>query len=904
MPEGKLTDVVLDPSQCVHIIDATKGTVECHVGPCRLDLAEKDRPVKFDGEEYQRCSVAQSVQSFPVAAQGDYIVLTNPAKDNSHPMGGKVSGAVDLIIGRSVVIPGPASFALWPGQVAKVVTGHQLRSNQYLVTRVINEEDAQSNWGKVVMTPSEPVSSDKTDETGDKTGDKTGGKTSKKVAVPTPAASSEAVEVVDAKNLTMGKELVIKGTDVSFFIPPTGMAVVVEQGKSHVRDAVTLETVEYCVLRREDGAKRYVRGPAVVFPEPTEVFVTTTSKGGKTSRKFRAVELNEISGIHVKVIADYAEGQKDYKEGDELFITGKEQRIYFPRPEHAIIKYGTSERHFAVAIPEGEARYVLDRLEGKIETLKGPKMALLDPTKDVFVRRVLDEKTVELWFPNNETAKAVNAQLTKMKASSSSRSALRGSTRGVKSASFDADYGDELVGSSGGIMAQTMNFAGDVGDVQQSYAHSERAVDDFGGDEIKRKGGFTPPRTVTLDTKYEGAVTVRIWTGSAVQIVSSTGKREVVVGPYPRILDYDEMLEIISLSTSGRGESKNFHSPLRTPYLRVKNNRVSDVIKAQTSDLVDVTVNVSYRVNFEGEKDKWFNVENYVGLLCERCRSILRGKIKKMSIRDFMADSVAIVRDALLGAKPAASKEAKVSGDRTGLRFSENDMHLYDVEVLDTRIGNSQIAVEIESAQHEIVTNEIGLEKDKQRLDLTLARQRIQQEINDAEAATRVAAIVIERSLADEEAKTAEEASAHALAEKTRKLELTEAIESVTDKIANSDLARKKAKDEQALVELTARKKLDAETLEKETAAFKTRMESIAPGLIAALQVHGDKVLTADMVKELGAVAALTGDSVEGVYKRLMKGSVLADVFTGNGDGGTGIAGRALRRAGLVEKTS
>jgi major vault protein len=48
-------------------------------------------------------------------------------------------------------VPGPATFALWPGQAAEVVEGHHLRSNQYLLVRVYNEDEARKNWSKAVV---------------------------------------------------------------------------------------------------------------------------------------------------------------------------------------------------------------------------------------------------------------------------------------------------------------------------------------------------------------------------------------------------------------------------------------------------------------------------------------------------------------------------------------------------------------------------------------------------------------------------------------------------------------------------------------------------------------------------------------------------------------------------------
>ena len=175
----------------------------------------------------------------------------------------------------------------------------------------------------------------------------------------------------------------IRGTDVSFYIPPTGLGVVPDAHGRHVRDALTLERLEYCILVDEDGRKRYERGPQVVFPSPTEVFV---EQGGQ--RKFRAIELSELHGLHIKVIAPY----EQYKEGDELFITGKQTAIYYPREEHSLIRVDGRERHVAVAIPAGEGRYVVDRATGVIRIVRGPAMFLPDPIREVLVRRVLTER--------------------------------------------------------------------------------------------------------------------------------------------------------------------------------------------------------------------------------------------------------------------------------------------------------------------------------------------------------------------------------------------------------------------------------------------------------------------------------------------------------------------------------
>ena len=139
-----------------------------------------------------------------------------------------------------------------------------------------------------------------------------------------------------------------------------------------MRDAVTLERLEYCILKDEDGNKRYVHGPTVVFPEPTESFI----KDGNGHIKRNAIELSDISGVYVKVVADYKDDNgKEHKAGEELFITGKDQMIYYPRPEHTFITYNGKVMHHAVAGGQPVSRAVSELLRGTtlesvIDTLK------------------------------------------------------------------------------------------------------------------------------------------------------------------------------------------------------------------------------------------------------------------------------------------------------------------------------------------------------------------------------------------------------------------------------------------------------------------------------------------------------------------------------------------------------
>ncbi len=123
--------------------------------------------------------------------------------------------------------------------MARVVHGHNLSSNQYLLVRVYDEVQARENWGKSVIKTKEGEKKEVKNEI------------------------KELKEV--AESLTMGQLLIIRGDAVSFYIPPTGIEVVRTEpmysyeNDEYVREAVTLERLEYCILLNEDGNKRYIQ---------------------------------------------------------------------------------------------------------------------------------------------------------------------------------------------------------------------------------------------------------------------------------------------------------------------------------------------------------------------------------------------------------------------------------------------------------------------------------------------------------------------------------------------------------------------------------------------------------------------------------------------------------------------
>ncbi len=809
MPENtnRERDLVLSPNEYCLISDQTKGHIVVYVGPYKTSLANTDQPVVFNdrNKRFERVTLEQAISVFATAPEGWYLVLKNPAKDSLQPPHFGSNSLPELKIGHKVNMPGPVNFALWPGQMVRVIQGHYLHLNQYLIVRVYDEDAARENWKKAVVKPQ--------------------------------AGTAEEAKIGEGiPELTMGKQLIIKGTEVSFYIPPTGVEVVRDADGNYLREAVTLERLEYCILLDEDGNKRFIQGPAVVFPSPTEVFI---EKNGTC--KFKAIELNEISGIYIKVIAPYTEKGVDYKVGQELFITGKDQMIYFPRPEHAIIKYGERELHYAVAIPAGEGRYVLNRITGKISLMRGPSMFLADPRVEVIVRRFLEPKQVALMFPGNQEAIDYNTRL---------KSIAKASGR------------DEFLTESD--LKRRLAAA-----PAPAPALREQAAEGFAGDDFTRSSSFTQPRTITLDTKYEGAVALDVWTGYAVLVVGRTGERKVVVGPQTVLLEYDQILEAMELST---GTPKSDAKTIKTAFLRCMHNKVSDLIDAETSDLCRVHIKLSYRVNFEGDPEKWFNVENYVKFLTDHMRSLIRGAVKQYKIEDFYANNIKVVRDSVLGA-------ATPEGKRAGRKFDENGMRIYDLEILDVKIGDDAIEGLLVQAQHSVVKQNLAISSEKRNLEYVTQSEKIKQQVAEMKSSTTRQEI----ELQTEEVKSALLLSLAKLESEIQSqrtaLEARLANQETLSSIDESELARRR---EAAAFETeVAQKKLQLrlDELKAEVAGVVERAHAVSPDLVAALQSFSDRALAEKMAESMAPLAILGGKSISDVFAQLLKGTNLETVL-------------------------
>jgi len=352
-----------------------------------------------------------------------------------------------------------------------------------------------------------------------------------------------------------------------------------------------------------------------------------------------------------------------------------------------------------------------------------------------------------------------------------------------------------------------------------------------------------------VDPDPSHAVAITVPPSFAVLVVGRA-KREVVRGPAVRILDFDEELEVLGLST---GTPKSDGALLTTCFLQTDGNKVSDAVRVKTSDHVELELTLSYRVSFSspepGGEARWFNVKNYVALLCDHLGSIVRAAVRGTPIDRFHAQSAAVIRSAILG-------EKKENGPRQGRLFEENGMLVYDVEVLDVRILDGAVHRLLADAQQAAIVSEVGRRREALRLEDERLREHVNREVCAQKRQTLTAEVDLAQGQRDLEVARAEA--------EVEVMRVSRSGRARADALAMEieGAARADARAREAL--------LERQMLEARTQAFRAQMEALAPELVTTLKTLGNQQLAGELTKNLAPLAILGGGSVAEVAQKLL----------------------------------
>jgi len=911
--------------QCVSIgsqafvQDASSGAIKTFVGSCQCDPGTQDRPVVFNPSTRTFppvADLAQAIKACPFAPQGEYLILSNPVRGiqeltvekilEAQPDsgGGKVMTPQGLTYGQDLILPGPVMLPVWPGQHTRRVKGHSLLSNEFLTVRITDPVLARQYWQEIVTEKAEGESDDN-------------------------AAQEGEAGIGEARKFRMGELIIVQGDQYSFFIPCHGAEVVPwytmedteKKTPLYIRPACTLQNLQYCILQDENGTEDYVYGPQVVFPKSTERFWTDAD--GR--RKFEFVELiDKNCGIHLKVVSEFTEGGGDgddgttYGVGDELWITGENTPIFKPRKQLRCIEYGEGNQlHFGTLVPEEQGRYILDKEAGVIEIREGGQIIICDPRTETIVRRPLTNDQCDLWYPGNEAVKAYNRKL---------REAESEEGKGVSEVAFATATGQppsptvrkrRLPSTQKGAL-ETLGAGMPTRDMSDALSRPEGATtwedqryldaeeeaaqtESTGGagsvpGAFKRRTTHTPPRAITIgsgDDPYAGVPRILPWSKNTVQVVKANGERETKVDGAAYLMGFTEDLQALCLSQDtpkGVNAAKK-----RTVYLQYENNRVKDQFEAITADGVKVTIAVDYRIDFDIEqKDKWFDVIDYVELAYVRMRSVLTTAVRTVDIETFYGRGQEMIRDFVLGF-PGAEKvgdpapelpeedEVGAKPPRPGFPFADNGMCITDCDVQPLELEDKELQEKLDDLQQQIIESNVAIAASTKNLAATteledLKRQLLAQRDKTAVAENDLALANLQRELQQAVARVES-----TQAEEEARLQIITAQQAILDKEAAAELARTKAESDQALAAKETENGLAKAMLEAETAASTAIAASFKDGLgeiAAALSDGRNMEVLAQAFNVQGGVAAImeainggNPDGIIGLAKKVLGGS-------------------------------
>ena len=646
-PRGSRSKIPVTEREFLWVQDDDKGEVILHVGPTMVSPTAADRVVVDDGQGGFMESTTNRPQRMVEVADNQYAVLFNPLheREDGFPNGRfrpNRNESRALRHGTRDMTPGPCSFYLRPGQRVEVRDAHELASNQYLVVKVYGEVDKTAPYYQITARSSLITS-----------------------ATVEEDATARDVDP-NTVSLTRGQLIVIRGLDTQLYIPPTGVDVVPdlsmdEEGRQITADAarrilqqmplqddgtrgpasnlgagagamplsqsnediqweqaLLAETdvneqkrsaarnmkVEQSARRRQVAQRALPPSPAA--PEP---------QGGMPSGLDREAVSNLLSSpIHRQALEREVRKSRLIRQavvlGEKEFCVildadGKRQikvgpaRV-FPGPYDTFLMEGSDNRIY----------YAYELLPQRGLWLRVLRQISRELLEKRFPRGV--ELPQEVYYPGDEMI------LTGVNSFFFPFNEIEILHPLTGQAHFGNDHSDVFIEAIGidqksGIYVRDL----ETGEARLIRGKQSYLVDPRKEVHITRTippeswnlwiGEHEPHKRARNTIETPWALSVTIPPNTAVMAASADGHR-VIQGPCVELLAYEETLVPMTLST---GTPKSDKATIKTCFLRTVGNRVSDVVRVQTADFVELHIRVSYQVTFDPNlKDRWFVHEN------------------------------------------------------------------------------------------------------------------------------------------------------------------------------------------------------------------------------------------------------------------------------------------------------
>ncbi|MFO0759213.1 MAG: hypothetical protein U0359_22165 [Byssovorax sp.] len=918
--------------QFLWVQDDDKGEVTLHVGPTMVSPTAADRVVVDDGLGGFREDTTGRQQTMIELGDNQYAVLFNPLLENDGGPNGRFrpgrNESRPLRNGTRSMIPGPCSFYLRPGQRADVRDAHELASNQYLVVKVYGEVDKTAPFYEVTARSAgiTRATAELNEQPATKASDLLPIELKRGQLIVIRGLDTQFYIPPSGVDIVPDTSVDDSGAAISAAaarqllaqLPPPepGAPPAPEPAKEEIAAMQDLLRAEQAFEESQEaeqgprGVPRRQAAPNQFIDQSARMRGRKGAPSPAPAAAFQAVAPPAPPSAELAKIASEAPAPPQVNLTDVL--TSATIR-------RALEKEARQARLIRRAVVLGEKEYcVIVDADGKREIKLGPARVFPGPY-DTFMTfgsrgRVYD--AYEL-LPQRALWLRIIAPV--------SRADLgQKLPRGVQ---LDQEHyfpGDEILLTGVSTFFFPFNeievLSPETGQAVVGNDHSRVFIEAIGIDQksgiyvrdlttgearlVRGKQSYlVDPRKEVQITRTVPAADWNLWIAAnephkrgdrpvttpwalsitvpnnMAVLVTSANDRKVVEGPCVTLLGYEESLTTIELST---GTPKTDESPLRTCFLRTVGNRISDIITVETADFVKISIRVSYSVTFLPEhKEIWFNHENYIQVMVDHLRSIVRGKCRTTSLSTLWPQVPATVRDTILGER----KE----GGRPGRLFPENGTIVTEVEVLSAVIEDREVATLMQRVQTESVTLTIGdrkaqeeLTSAKLRAEIEVQKQRLAEEAQVRAAKLKELArkLAHEAALADERDEELVAREKQSLVDQREaaalkaKLERAEAEKAAELKLLEDDArvraATQRVLNEASLEAQTKMRDLEILLINAQSAATVAERQAVQKQLVEAMTALGDKILLGEVASNMNLVSLFKGKDV---------GTILAEVI-------------------------
>ncbi len=927
--------------QFLWVQDDDKGEVTLHVGPTMVSPTAADRVVIDDGLGGFREDQSGRPQTMVELGDNQYAMLFNPLLENDGGPNGRFRPGRNESRaqrnGTRSMIPGPCSFYLRPGQRADVRDAHELASNQYLVVKVYGEVDKSAPYYEVTARSAgiTRATAEGVDEQ------------PVAISALSPLELKRG-QLIVIRGLDTQFYIPPSGVDIvpDTSVDDSGAAISASAARQLLGQLSPPPEELRPDLASNIGGGGYGGGPPqdmLAEAADDEAEPEAGPKGGAPRKAMAGQYIDQTARMRGRKQAPAPPPspapQAQAYQPSQGYRAPPAQQAEVAKPaappqvnlgdvlnsatiRRALEREARQARLIRRAVVLGEKEYcVIVDADGKREIKVGPARVFPGPY-DTFMTvgsraRVYD--AYEL-LPQRALWLRIIAPISRADLSAKL-------PRGVQLDNEGYFPGDELLLTGVSTFFFPFNeievLSPETGEAVVGNDHSRVFIEAIG---IDQKSGIYVRDLTTgearlvrgkqsylVDPRKEVQITRNVpqddwnlwvaanephkWSEHAVTtpwalsitvpnnmavLVTAANARKVVEGPCVTLLGYEESLTSVQLST---GTPKSDESPLRTCFLRTVGNRVSDVILIETSDFVKISIRVSYSITFLPEhKELWFNHENYIQVMVDHLRSIVRSRCRTLSLSILWPQIPATIRDTILGER----KE----GGRPGRLFAENGTVVTEVEVLTAVIEDQEVAALLHRVQTESVTLTIGDRRAQEELASAKLRALVEQaklELAEQTKLREAKLRELERQLAQESVLAAMR-NAEAVAEEQQRL--TDARAAAAQKarlereaqMEEAELGRVR---EDAQVRAEAQRTLDSAKVEMQTklrdleimlinaqsSATVAERQAVQRQLVEAMTALGDKLYLTEVASNMNLVSLFKGKDVGTILTEVLGGT-------------------------------